>query len=305
MRHIDTLKPFALGLAVLAGLSGPALAQDASPLQPTPGVEPHAWKPGDAIEDADDLLVALETADADIRTFRADVIYTRIFALAGDEQTRQGTLWFETLDRGGNGVPASRRFAVDFQSLRVGSRVDKEPKTYIFDGEWLVEKLPNDKQFIKRQVVPPGERFDPLKIGEGPFPVPVGQRRADVLAAYEATLLDASEGLDNGTLRSFVSQAGGTHQVLLKPRVMPSDGDELAEIRVWYRKSDLLPRMARTINVAGDESVVQLMNPKKNPGNLPDKVFDTTPPQKGWDVRVEPYRGPGDPPRSQPARGEP
>ena len=40
-------------------------------------------------------------------------------------------------------------------------------------GEWFVEKLGNDKQMFKRAIIAPGEKIDPLRIGEGPFPLPI------------------------------------------------------------------------------------------------------------------------------------
>ncbi len=285
-RNLFTRMGLALVLGTVSCVGPGAVAQEAGDV-----AVPAGWKAGDPIESGDDLLFALETSDLEIKTFTAGIRYTRIFALAGDEQTRDGMLYYETVDRGDKQTPASRRFAVRFDSLRVGSRVEKEPKEYIFDGEWLVEKLEQQKQFIKRQVVPPGERFDPLRIGEGPFPVPVGQRREDVLNRYSVTLLSTEDGLDADSLRSFVTGGEGTYQLSLVPKLEPQNGDELAEIRVWYRKSDLLPRMARTIDVAGDESIVQMLSPEKNPKELPYRVFDTATPARGYDVRVEPYRG--------------
>ena len=266
------------------------VAEDAGAIR----VPPHDWKAGDPIDDADDLLVALETADKDIRTFKADVRYTRVFSLAGDEQVRDGTLYFETVDRGDEKTPALRRFAVIFTSLRVGSRLEKERKEYIFDGTNLVEKLPDEKDrvFIKRQVVAPGERFDPLRVGQGPFPVPVGQRRSEVVERYVARLAPATEGLDDESLIKFVSgtkESEGTWQLVLTPRVAPQDADEQTEIRVWYRKSDLLPRLAITTNLSGDVSTVQMLNPENNPKDLPHRVFDTAVPARGWNVRVEEY----------------
>lgn len=289
-----------LTLLSAACLSLPALAQETpkspAPTQPARAIPDHDWKAGQPILTADDLLVALETADLEIKTFKAGIRYTRTFALAGDEQIRDGTLYYETIDRGDAKTPASRRFAIQFTQLRVGKRVEKEPKDYIFDGEWLVEKLEKDKQFIKRQVVPPGERFDPLRIGEGPFPVPVGQRRDDVLKRYRVTMLTPDEGVDADSLRSFINAGDGSYQLLLVPIADPQDADELSEIRVWYRKSDLLPRMAKTINLVGDESIIQMLNPEKNPKDLPYRIFDTATPARGWNVRIEPYRGRIDPP---------
>jgi len=50
--------------------------------------------------------------------------------------------------------------------------------------------------FQKRQVVAPGESFDPLSI-DGPFPLPLGQKRETVLARFDVKLIeDDGEGME-------------------------------------------------------------------------------------------------------------
>src|SRR5262245_30412700 len=44
------------------------------------------------INTADDLLLALENADADLRSLSADLRYDRTFEIAGDRQVREGKL---------------------------------------------------------------------------------------------------------------------------------------------------------------------------------------------------------------------
>jgi len=39
--------------------------------------------------------------------------------------------------------------AIQFDELIVGSRVEKETKLYVFDGIYLVEKLPEQKVFVR------------------------------------------------------------------------------------------------------------------------------------------------------------
>lgn len=257
--------------------------------------QPGAKQPG-AIRTADDLLTALETADAGLKTLTAGIRYDRTFEIAGDRQVREGTLYFEARPREAD--RADRRFSIRFDRLIVGQRVRDEVKEFIFDGEWLVEKLPGEKpkMFTKRQVVPPGERFDPLRIGEGPMPIPIGQRREDILSRYAAELVPADSDLSELELKTFVKES---YQLKLTPRADRPDEDEFREIRLWYRQSPavggqpamLLPRMARTINRSGDESVVQLINVQVN-GPIPADVMktDTPGPKDGWDVQVIPFR---------------
>lgn len=254
---------------------------------------------GGEIATADDLLMALETADAGLSTLTAGIRYDRTFEIAADRQVRQGQLFFQARRQGDR---ADRRFAIRFDRLIVGERVRDEVKEFIFDGEWLVEKLPGEKPplFTKRQVVPPGERFDPLRIGEGPMPIPIGQRREDILSRYTAELVSADADLTEAELKAFVKDS---YQLKLVPRPDRPDEDEFREIRLWYRRSagvgpgaggrpeTLLPRMARTINRSGDESVVQLINVQIN-GPIPEDVMKTTTPgpKEGWDVQIIPFR---------------
>lgn len=263
------------------------------------GAKPAA--PG-AIATADDLLNALETADADLRTLTADIRYDRTFEIQGDRQVREGKLYFQSRPQG---EANNRKFAISFSKLIVGPRIREakdDPtvvKDFIFDGEWLVERLPGEKppMFTKRQVVPPGERFDPLRIGEGPMPIPIGQRRQDILSRYDAQLMAAEADVDDDALKKFVKDA---YQLKLTPRAERTDQDEFREIRLWYRpspaaegqgKGPLLPRMARTVNRSGDESIVQLINVQVNKP-IPEQVMDTrTPgPKDGWDVQIIPFR---------------
>lgn len=249
------------------------------------------------IDSADALLTELERADADLATLEADVIYDRVYEVQGDEQIRTGRLYFSSgvgavgaVGGGGGGGGEGRRFAVYFERLQIGARVEERPLVYIFDGEWFVEKRPDERQFIKRQVVPPGEKFDPLKIGEGPFPIPIGQKREDILARYRAELLEAEAGLDRDDLREFVA---GAYQLKLTPL---DPRDTFREVRLWYFRAGvggkLLPRMARTVNTEGDVSVVQLVGVKIN-SEMDASRLDTATPVAGWDVQIQPYRGAG------------
>lgn len=266
-------------VALLAAGSPPGAGGGAAP----EGVQARA------IDSADALLAELERADADLATLEADVIYDRVFEVQGDEQIRTGRLYFSSGNRGAGGGEG-RRFAVYFERLQVGARVEERPLVYIFDGEWFVEKRPDERQFIKRQVVPPGEKFDPLKIGEGPFPIPIGQKREDILARYRAELLEAEAGLDRDDLREFVE---GAYQLKLTPL---DPRDTFKEVRLWYFRAGvggkLLPRMARTVNTEGDVSVVQLVGVKIN-SEMDASRLDTATPVAGWDVQIQPYRGAG------------
>lgn len=256
---------------------------------------PEAAQPAAQIETVDDLLVALEKAGDDMRTLTAGIRYTRIFVLAADEQIRLGRLYYAS-DPRTPGEPPARKFAVDFESLEHGNgRIDKDArKAFIFDGQWLVERMHKERLFVKRGVVPPGERFDPLRIGEGPFPIPIGQQREEILGRFEAELLDPADvpaSLSPSIGEWLLSKP--TYQLRLLPRAEFAEHFELAEIRLWYLKDSLLPRMAWTLSVDENESIVQLISQEINVEIPPDALDVTAPePGSGWDVDIIPWREP-------------
>jgi hypothetical protein len=234
------------------------------------------------IQTADDLLIALETADADLASLSAGLRWFQTFALAGDMQVRTGQLSYLVQPRGDGDRPPRRAFAITFDEKAVGGRVPAPERIdYVFDGEWFLERLHEDRQTFKRQVVPPGQVADPLRIGEGPFPIPVGQKRDEILSRFTAELVDPVEDLDP-RLHEFVQEGAGTYSLMLTPHDELVEDQTWRHVRIWYDRDTLQPRLAWTINAADDESYVQLINVERN-GEIDDAVFSTdVPTEEGW-----------------------
>lgn len=253
---------------------------------------------------AGDLLDALEKADRDIRTFSAQIRYVRIFEIQGDVQTRLGWLWYKT-DPTAEPVPAHleskpmirrRSVAVKFDTLVAGGRQDKSDRVWIFDGEWLVEKNPAERQFIKRRMVRPGQVYDPLRVGEGPFFVPVGQRREDMETFFHARLLDSGEGLSDeydsdrdAMFKGLAKKLDGYIQLELTPRDGFPEVEDFALIRVWYDPQTLLPRASMTVDPLGDIDVFELfdidINEERRP--IPVDAFSVKIPGPGDGYHIE------------------
>ncbi len=246
------------------------------------------------VRTAEDLLDRLEEVEDDLRTFEAgNVRYTTISELAGDMQQRIGSLIYDT-GRDATGKRAGpRRFGLVFEGMRVGDRIDRSRgEEYVFDGRWLLEKRPQEKQAIRRELVAPGDEFDPLAVGNSPFFVPIGQRKEEVLGRFEAELVEPGSGLRGDGplsvlehLRPFTE---GTYQLRLTPR--PGVADQLGgveEIRIWYDRDTLLPTMAKVQDTDLDHQIVELRQTRVNP-DLPPDAFSTLPPPagEGWDVQI-------------------
>jgi len=256
-------------------------------------------------------LDRLEAAGRDLEGFRARVIYTREQPLLGDRQVRIGRLAYQPAERrstedaetddgadadgadgsdaigndddaeGGNADGRPAKFAIRFTHLQVGQGLRERPQYYIFDGQWLAEIHPDRRQFIKRQVVPPGRRYDPLKLGEGPFPLPLGQRRQQVLELFEVELVRAEEDPADAVHLAFT------------PRAEQAERLDYRRIDLWYDRQTLLPRRVRAEEPSGDLTIVQLKDPQVGPIGSDEaaELFSTeTPPAgSGWRVEVKPW----------------
>lgn len=226
------------------------------------------------------LLSRIEQRADQIDTLHAKLTYDRIQGLLGDKQRRFGELWYD------GRTPA--RFAVHFDKLYVNGRGDKQNRWYIFDGQWLVERLDDRKQFIKRQIVAPPtkdnprpKQADPLALGEGPFPVPIKIKKDQVLKRFDVKLIEADEKTD--------PKGAPTHHLRLTPKKdRPID---LTQIDLWFDQSSLLPVKVRTTDDSENETVVSLRNAVTNKP-IDKKTFDTSVPKtRGWLIEIKPWEG--------------
>ncbi|GJQ29270.1 MAG: hypothetical protein HBSAPP03_11540 [Phycisphaerae bacterium] len=258
--------------------------------QPAETATPAPCPPAQVqVSAVDALLDAIEKSDAAVMSISADILYDRVFEIQGDRQIRTGKLYVADRRTPGSPVPA-RVIGARFESLQVGERFTPEIYHVIFDGAYLVERWPGQKQFVKTQLVRAGEVADALRVGKNPLPLPIGQKKADLLARYIAETPAAKEGAvgnveaETPKIAAFIA---GTRQLKLTVRPELVSTEELHEIRVWYKPEGdlLLPRLVRAVNRAGDVSLIQLINVRANQP-IPDEGLDMTSPTDGWNVQV-------------------
>ena len=227
----------------------PALAPAPAPSPaPTTAPAPH-------FVDADALLTAVERTADSLRDFRANITLETTDDVTGDTERRLGQLVFVQEE----GKPATRRFAVVFEKFIDGSgRMDERPVRYIYADGWLTEADFKQRTLVRRQLARAGEQYDPLKPGEGPVPLPIGQRRADVLARFDASLATAPDS--TLLLKSARPMVG----MRLKPKPGMADRD-LVEASVWYDAQSLVPVGVEAQRKSG-RTVVSLRDATMNGG---------------------------------------
>ncbi len=272
---------FSAGLAALVTLAACAVEQTRS-AQPTSQAASQPTSPTTSSDPAVALLDRLEAAAEGLRDFSADITYYLWDAMLDRREIRSGEILYDVRPNG-----ESRRFAILVTSVIVGNRKNNQNKRYIFDGSWFVEIDADNHMFMKRQIVAPGERFDPLKLGEGPFPLPVGQRRDDVLARFEVSLL---AGTEHKTLAKYL--AGKPVEGLkLVPLPSTPQADEIADVEIFYDSVTLLPLGIVLTETSGDRKTVMLRKLKRNQGVDESKLSIEEPDPKEWQIDVRPWQG--------------
>ena len=88
---------------------------------------------------------------SDVSSVTADVYYSRTDPILERKEIRTGKIIFRTSDDN------TREAAILFDTRIIGRRREDRQKHYIFSGRWMVEIDHEQKQFIKRELVAPGE----------------------------------------------------------------------------------------------------------------------------------------------------
>ncbi|CAN5872462.1 hypothetical protein BH11PLA1_BH11PLA1_15790 [soil metagenome] len=283
------------------GASEPALITSI-PVRPAPSPEVKTTPIPVAAPSVPDartqaLLNDLETADAGLKSLTAQIMYVKTFPeiQGGGVHVWRGKLEYQDAGKRPDGVTALRRYAVRFETTIVDDQQRAEQQNYIFDGSWLLNSAPAEKSFTRIEVVGPGSNKDPLKIGDGPLPLPIGQRKDDIVARFEASSPEALEGIaDSKEMRELRALLETARQLKLTPRIGSEAARTFRGLRIWYRAADNVPIFAQAENLDDSRGEVTLLGIKVNAA-LPAGTFST--------VAPEGYRGDERPlPRNLPRR---
>ncbi len=213
---------------------------------------------------------------ADVSSVSATISYTRIDPILERREIRTGKVLFRTHDG------EKREAAILFDTLIIGRRREEKQKHYIFSGRWMAEIDYDNKQFIKRELVAPGEKgLDPFELGSGPIPLPIGQTKDSVLSKFNVQKVAKPE---EGPLSKLPDNAIGLHLV-------PKTEDEWESIDLFYDSETWLPLGVQTIETDGTIRLSRLTNVQLNELSEEDaKLLNiATPDPKEWSIDVRPW----------------
>lgn len=205
-----------------------------------------------ARERAEAFLGELEKTATTISSMSGTLTLEKFDALGEETDQRMGRL---VLD----GKDGKRRIAIRFEEYIDGSgRLDRSVLHYIVADGWLCEIDHTNKSFTKRQIARPGEEFDPLALGNGPVPLPIGQKKADVLARFDVTETEIPADIP----------LLGSLQDVAAMRLVPKPGSEAAQelenVDLFYDRTTLAPVGVVMREKNGNRTVARVTKPVVN-----------------------------------------
>ncbi len=236
-------EPAPSGIAPAPADIAPAAPPAAAPAAPP---APHAT--------AEALLDASEAVASTLTDFQAAVLLETTDDITGDTERRNGRVVMVQ----DAGKPSTRKFAVVFTTfIDAAGRMDEKPVRYLYADGWLTEADFTQRTLIRRQLARAGEAYDPLKPGEGPVPLPIGQRKADIERRFEVSLAGAPTA-------AALAKLTDVQGVVLTPRPGMADRD-LVKATVWYDLRTMAPVGVEAERKNG-RTVVALRRPAVNSG---------------------------------------
>lgn len=172
------------------------------------------------------------------------------------------------------------RFYIHFSKI-LQDDFPLKPEWYVFDGRWFIEAKESVKQVIRREIVHPGEKLNLFSVENSPFPLPFGQKKAEILRNFDVKLVPPDP-----------KDPPGSKHLLCIPKPGTQKEQEYREIHFYIDPKLDLPVKIVAYRKTGDKvseihtvTFPDLTNKSINKG-LPTSDFDYKAPS-GWSVTEE------------------
>lgn len=267
----------AAGLAA-AVAAGNGLGADDAQRPSTDDAQTRPAERGTEIEALDPAVEAIldRLEKRELRDIEANVEYVKTDVLLNDRQKYDGVLRYRAQEP--NPV-----FFIRFDKRTQNSIIRREKEWHVFDGRWYWEARERTSQITKREIVSPDDEQEVFRLGEGPFPLPFGQKKADILRHFTVRLISPADRAPGG----FV----GDH-LELTPRPGTEMDRRYQAIHFYIDRELDLPIRVRTTDKEEDrELLVTFTNVEPNKGLREDQLRL---PRLDYTVIEEPLRRPAE-----------
>ena len=182
----------------------------------------------------DQVLDAMDARGKDLKDFTAAVKLTEEDANVGTELARTGRIWLQRRGEGNDRV----RVVFDKRVTDKGTKPEK--LEYVLADGWLLDRDYGRKLNVRRQVLRPGQKINLLKLGEGPFPLPLGQSKTDVHRMFEVKKIEPAPEDPKDTVHLQLTPKAGTEFA-----------DKFATIDFWADVNTRMPVRSASLDRNG------------------------------------------------------
>ena len=223
------------------------------------------------------LLEAIDAQTLGLRDFASRVRMDTYDDLADETEKRFGRVYMVmpplAAEATPNAAPSAegeveaqvrkhRRAAIVFErSIEPSGRARERLEHFVLDDGVLSDYDHEAKRLVRRRVVEPGDRRDPLRLGDGPVPLPIGQRSEDIVRHFDVTLAAAVPT----RIAKSAEDVVGLHLVP-KPGTEMAENRKIASIDLWLVGEDHLPFAVELRERDGDRTTVRFFDPVLNAG---------------------------------------
>jgi hypothetical protein len=221
----------------------------------------------------DQVLEQLDQVGQQLKEFSAKVRLNETDSL-GSSVVHLGNVYFQRKPDG------SARIHVVFDKRVSNGRKSDEKTEYLLDGPVLTDRNYRSRNETIRDIaLKPGQKINLFKLGEGPFPLPIGQSPADVHRESDVLLIPAAK-----------DDPKNTSHIRLTPKSRSDLGRRFKTVDVWVDQKTHMPVRVDTVDTketqwASTELTDIVFNP---PGGLKDGDFQLPPIDRArWSSHVE------------------
>jgi len=215
-----------------------------------------------------EILDALDARGKDLKDFSSQVSLATTDDSTGDSSSNSGKVIYQSK---GNGD--ARILASFDKRISAGSHLNKIDHRYLLDNGILDDRNYSENHETIYHVLRPGEKLDLFKLGDGPFPLPLGQDKADVLKQFDAAKIAPAS-----------DDPPQTVHLQLTPKPHSEFSNKYKTIDIWVDTTTGMPRRIQTDDINQTTTqTTDLTNVKIN-GGVTDKDFTLPPMPPGSDV---------------------
>lgn len=205
------------------------------------------------------VLDLVDRQSAGLKTYRGRISMENYDDLADESERRFGRVW---LVSAADGDPTGRQAAVVFERLvESNGRMRERTEHWVYRDGILSDYDHEAKRLVRRRIVDPGDKRDPFRLGEGPIPIPIGQRKTDIVAAFDVTKASAVPARLAGKTDGVV----GIRLVPKSGTKLAADGD-MVSIDYWVRATDGEPFAIEVVEKDRDRVAIRFFESTFNAG---------------------------------------